>query len=136
MIHILGCSLLLIVGLLTGGCQTGEQSAASSGAPADSQPGALAASTVPPPGAVLPATGGPQPFRATGRLVLNGNPPFAQPVLILDDGATYQLTGPGRGQCVRCVGRRVDLSGVRVGTSSAPGVRGVVRVTGFREVER
>jgi hypothetical protein len=107
----------------------GELSRAALAAPAPGAP------TPPPPGVVsLHAAGARQPFRAVGRLSLSGQPPFAQPILILDDGAVYLLAGPQRAACIKRQGQRLDVSGTVIGESSAPGVRGVVHVTRLREV--
>jgi len=91
---------------------------------------------LPPPGVLVPAAGAAaqRPFRAVGHIELTGQPPFAQPLLILDDGTVYQLTGPERAACIRLRGRRLDLGGTVIGTSTAPGVRGVVEVTSVQEV--
>jgi hypothetical protein len=143
------CVLLAIAVVAVSGCDQNEHRDAAADPAADDSsaylgPAARAGmarmqgDATPDPGVLVTPRGGGtgRPFRAIGRLALSGKPPFAQPILILDDGSVYQLTGPRRGACIHRQGQRCDLSGTVIGTSSSPGIRGVVRVTEMREVRR
>jgi hypothetical protein len=137
----LGCWLAAAVAL-AGGCSNSDEepdlardtSTHSDGA----QTASVSGNNVPPPGVFVPSQSSAErrPFRAIGHVRLSGKPPFAQPVLVLDDGSVYQLGGPERSACVRRNGRRLDVSGTIVGTSTSHGVSGVVEVTRYREVGR
>jgi hypothetical protein len=125
-----------------GGCGNDDQEpdlASDSATNADgAQTASVGGNNVPPPGVFVPSKSAAErrPFRAIGEVRLSGKPPFAQPVLVLDDGSVYQLGGPERSACVRRNGRRLDVSGTIVGASTSHGVSGVVEVTRYREVGR